>query len=197
MNVEYKLTCNHAAKRRVRAKPESESEWMLKKSEKFGYPRLIGFLMFRRHFCSFFVPFGNYSSSSTQIKEYWLKPIAFSGVGFWTYYIQNPKLSDRLRHTIESFSSPSSSRSSVQNMEDSWELVSVPTEIQHSMAGKETPPDGSETSLERNDGNSRSKVFEIRGKFFNESSIDVYACYTSLCPVSCKIDVHWMNGWKG
>ena len=75
-------------------------------------------------------------------------------------------------------------------MEDSWELVSVPTEIQHSMAGKETPPDGSETSLERNDGNSRSKVFEIRGKFFYESSIDVYACYTSLCPVSCKIDVH-------
>ena len=57
-------------------------------------------------------------------------------------------------------------------MEDSWELVSVPAEIQHSTAGKETPQDGSETSLEKNDGNSRSKVFNIRGKFFNESSID-------------------------
>ena len=46
-------------------------------------------------------------------------------------------------------------------MEDSWELVSVPTEIQHSMAGKETPLDGSETSLERNDGNNKSKVLKF------------------------------------
>ncbi|XP_020623256.1 TBC1 domain family member 2B-like [Orbicella faveolata] len=42
-------------------------------------------------------------------------------------------------------------------MEDSWELVSVPAEIQHSTAGKETPQDDSETSLEKNDGNNKSK----------------------------------------
>ena len=59
-------------------------------------------------------------------------------------------------------------------MEDSWELVSVPAEIQHSTVGKETPQDGSENSLEKNDGNSKSKVLKIIGKFFNESSIDRY-----------------------
>lgn len=96
-----------------RPSEESKSEtWVrvrvdaLKKSEKFGYPRLIGFLMFNGHFCSFFVPFGNYSSRSTHLKEYWLKPIAFSGIWFWTYYIQNPKLSDRLRHTSKFFLVP-------------------------------------------------------------------------------------------
>lgn len=56
-------------------------------------------------------------------------------------------------------------------MEDSWELVSVPAEIQHSTAGKETAQNCSETSLEKNDGNNKSKVFKIRGKFFYESSI--------------------------
>jgi len=79
-------------------------------------------------------------------------------------------------------------------MEDSWELVSVPAEIQHSTAGKETPQDGSETSLEKNDGNNKSKVFKIRGKFFNESSIDRYnVCCDLLKPmsslVSCTINL--------
>ena len=52
-------------------------------------------------------------------------------------------------------------------MEDSWELVSVPAEIQHSTAGKETVQNCSETSLEKNDGNNKSKVFKIHGKFFD------------------------------
>ena len=49
---------------------------------------------------------------------------------------------------------------SVQNMEDSWELVTVPSEIQRSTVGKQSPSDGSETSLEKNEENSKSKVCE-------------------------------------
>lgn len=65
-------------------------------------------------------------------------------------------------------------------MEDSWELVSVPAEIQLSTVGKETPQDGSETSLEKNDGYNKSKVFKIRSKFFNESSIDMLCLHTDV-----------------
>lgn len=43
-------------------------------------------------------------------------------------------------------------------MEDSWELVTVPSEIQRSTVGKQSPSDGSETSLEKNEENSKSKV---------------------------------------
>ena len=45
-------------------------------------------------------------------------------------------------------------------MEDSWELVTVPSEIQRSTVGKQSPSDGSETSLEKNEENSKSKVCE-------------------------------------
>lgn len=45
-------------------------------------------------------------------------------------------------------------------MEDSWELVTVPSEIQRSTVGKQSPSDGSETSLEKNEENSKSKVWE-------------------------------------
>ncbi|RMX50100.1 hypothetical protein pdam_00002943 [Pocillopora damicornis] len=42
-------------------------------------------------------------------------------------------------------------------MEDSWELVSVPSEIQHSTISKETPDENTETSQENNEGSSKSK----------------------------------------
>nr|XP_058953743.1 TBC1 domain family member 2B-like [Pocillopora verrucosa] len=42
-------------------------------------------------------------------------------------------------------------------MEDSWELVSVPSEIQHSTINKETPDENTETSQENNEGSSKSK----------------------------------------
>ena len=45
-----------------------------------------------------------------------------------------------------------------KNMEDSWELVAVPAEIEHSTVGKDTTPECTETSLEKNEGNSKSKV---------------------------------------
>ena len=59
---------------------------------------------------------------------------------------------------FEISTSASLSCSSVQNMEDSWELVTVPSEIQRSTVGKQSPSDGSETSLEKNEENSKSKV---------------------------------------
>lgn len=43
-------------------------------------------------------------------------------------------------------------------MEDSWELVAVPAEIQHSTIGKEASLDASEASLEKNEENNKSKV---------------------------------------
>ena len=61
---------------------------------------------------------------------------------------------------FEISTSASLSCSSVQNMEDSWELVTVPSEIQRSTVGKQSPSDGSETSLEKNEENSKSKVCE-------------------------------------
>ncbi|XP_068737715.1 TBC1 domain family member 2B-like [Montipora capricornis] len=42
-------------------------------------------------------------------------------------------------------------------MEDSWELVTVPAEIQHSTAGKEASSDCPESSAEKNEGNNKSK----------------------------------------
>lgn len=58
-------------------------------------------------------------------------------------------------------------------MEDSWELVTVPSEIQRSTVGKQSPSEGSETSLEKNEENSKSKVCEKTrnvGKQFYETS---------------------------
>ena len=59
-------------------------------------------------------------------------------------------------------------------MEDSWELVTVPSEIQRSTVGKQSPSDGSETSLERNEENSKSKVCEktrnVGKQFYDPSS---------------------------
>lgn len=57
-------------------------------------------------------------------------------------------------------------------MEDSWELVSVPSEIQHSTISKEAPEDGSETPNENNEGSNKSKVnsFKLSSRLsFNES----------------------------
>ena len=62
-------------------------------------------------------------------------------------------------------------------MEDSWELVKVPAEIQHSTVGKEIASDGSEISLEKNEGNSKFKVCDITGnswKDFDESLIQLF-----------------------
>lgn len=59
-------------------------------------------------------------------------------------------------------------------MEDSWELVAVPAEIEHSTVGKEAPQDGSDAALEKNDANNKSKVCKlgvIRGNLLNKSSI--------------------------
>lgn len=59
-------------------------------------------------------------------------------------------------------------------MEDSWELVTVASEIQRSTVGKQSPSDGSETSLERNEENSKSKVCEktrnVGKQFYDPSS---------------------------
>lgn len=75
---------------------------------------------------------------------------------------------------FEISTSASLSCSSVQNMEDSWELVTVPSEIQRSTVGKQSPSDGSETSLERNEENSKSKVCEktrnVGKQFYDPSS---------------------------
>ena len=49
-------------------------------------------------------------------------------------------------------------RSNFQNMEDSWELVAVPAEIQHSTAGKEASSDCPESPGEKNEGNNKFKV---------------------------------------
>lgn len=49
----------------------------------------------------------------------------------------------------------------IQNMEDSWELVAVPAEIEHSTVGKEAPQDGSNTAFEKNDTNSKPKVCNL------------------------------------
>lgn len=46
-------------------------------------------------------------------------------------------------------------------MEDSWELVAVPAEIQHSTVGKEALQDGSDAALEKNDANNKSKVCNL------------------------------------
>lgn len=54
-------------------------------------------------------------------------------------------------------------------MEDSWELVSVPSEIQHSTISKETPDENAETSQENNEGSSKSKV--------NNSTCIVRSCF--------------------
>ena len=54
-------------------------------------------------------------------------------------------------------------------MEDSWELVSVPSEIQHSTINKETPDENTETSQENNEGSSKSKV--------NNSTCIVRSCF--------------------
>lgn len=43
-------------------------------------------------------------------------------------------------------------------MEESWEIVAVPAEIQHSTVGKENSSEGPETSLDKNEGNNKSKV---------------------------------------
>ncbi|XP_078382204.1 TBC1 domain family member 2B-like [Oculina patagonica] len=42
-------------------------------------------------------------------------------------------------------------------MEDSWELVAVPAEIEHSTIGKDAPQDSSDAALEKNDANNKSK----------------------------------------
>lgn len=54
-------------------------------------------------------------------------------------------------------------------MEDSWELVSVPSEIQHSTISKETPDENTEISQENNEGSSKSKV--------NNSTCIVRSCF--------------------
>lgn len=55
-------------------------------------------------------------------------------------------------------------------MEDSWELVSVPSEIQHSTISKETPDENTEISQENNEGSSKSKV--------NNSTRIVRSCFS-------------------
>ena len=128
-------------------------------------------------FPSLFVPFNYIFHRYTQPKSVLAQTYSFfSGLGFNIFYENRnlPTVSDKQpKSFLVPVHCPSPS-SSVQNMEDSWELVSVPAEIQHSTAGKETVQNCSETSLEKNDGNNKSKVFKIRGKFFNESSIDRY-----------------------
>lgn len=48
-------------------------------------------------------------------------------------------------------------------MEDSWELVAVPAEIEHSTVGKETSPDAPETPLEKNEEHIKPKVCNLTG----------------------------------
>ena len=43
-------------------------------------------------------------------------------------------------------------------MEDSWELVAVPAEIQHSTVGKESSSDSPDSAAEKTEGSNKSKV---------------------------------------
>ncbi|CAH3154885.1 unnamed protein product [Porites evermanni] len=67
-------------------------------------------------------------------------------------------------------------------MEDSWELVTVPSEIQRSTVGKQSPSDGSETSLEKNEENSKSKK--------------VSSASPKLCGFLNKLGAKGIKTWK-
>lgn len=72
-------------------------------------------------------------------------------------------------------------------MEDSWELVAVPAEIENSTVGKETSPDAPETPLEKNEGHIKPKVCNLTGnslrRFYASSKNELVRLTLVLRPI--------------
>ena len=72
-------------------------------------------------------------------------------------------------------------------MEESWEIVAVPAEIQHSTVGKENSSEGPETSLDKNEGNNKSKVCILAldsWRFFDQRSDNLTR--QAISPIPCN-----------